>query len=126
MSKKSYRDFASSEPIIYRGWFVKPIEAIETGYKLPGSRVLMQQLGLRTHRKFKGYTASHPEEMPQGKIVSTIKKAKSYIDAYYGDYADEPLEGLNESQIPASFVLGLGLVAFIGIWYMAQRVPSPA
>jgi hypothetical protein len=71
-------------PIIYRGWAIEPDESTQIGHKLPNSRNTFQQLGLRTHRKTKGYLLTYAPDNST-KIVDTLKAAYEYIDNYMGD-----------------------------------------
>ncbi len=67
----------------YRGWTIEPDEGTQIGHSLPGSRSSRAQIGLGTHRKWKGYVLTYP---PDGatKLVDTLKEATAYIDQYMG------------------------------------------
>lgn len=77
---------ALSSEHVYRGWRITPFVGTEIGYKLPGSRNLSAQLGFGRHRKSKGYEVHYPESSGHvgGKIVTTLKAARAYIDDYLG------------------------------------------
>lgn len=81
--KKLRRRYGHAGARTYRGWSITPDESTQVGHKLSGSRSVLAQVGIGTHRKVKGYVLTYaPDDAT--KMVSSLKEAYEYIDNYMG------------------------------------------
>ena len=76
------RRYGHTKARTYRGWRIEPETTTQVGHKLPDRRNVMQQDGLRTRRKVKGYLLHGPDGAT--KFVDTLADAHRYIDQYEG------------------------------------------
>ncbi|KKW45856.1 MAG: hypothetical protein UY96_C0013G0013 [Parcubacteria group bacterium GW2011_GWB1_56_8] len=127
MKHRRYSDLSGASGKEYRGWRIEPTEGIQTGHRLPNSLSIRKQIGSGTHRKYKGYVVSHPEEYPGGKVVDTIREARQYVDRYLGAPADEDpapddggrqaLDGTTVESVASVGVVVAGLALASVLWW---------
>lgn len=90
----------TEKTVQYRGWTIEQFSGMQVGYQTYGRS--MPKFG--KGRKTSGWIAKHPEHMPNGKVVGTLKQAKEYIDEYMGP--DENPASVGKLKSPRILCMG--------------------